>query len=99
MIENDMTQDLNSQGSTPSGPRQPVGTEEVGGQHFGPKLGSGTGVAGPLYSPLPTTLGDWSRVAPFVGDMRLGFLIKLQCLFHLGLYFLKIAFLESRLSS
>lgn len=93
-----LIQDLNSQGSTP-GRRQPVGTKEVRGQHFGPKLGSGAGVAGPLYGPLPATLGDWSRVAPFVGDMRLGFLIKLQCLFHLGLYFLKMAFLESHPSS
>lgn len=43
--------------------------------------------------PAPS-MGDWSRAAPLMEDVRLGFLIKLHCLFHLRPYFLKVAFLN-----
>lgn len=58
------------------------------GQNMGVGAGSGWTIVYPL---LIRRLG---QACTSHGDMTWGFLIKLQCLFHLRPYFLKMAFLE-----
>lgn len=88
--EKPVIQDLNSQGSTHSWSQAASGYE---GSQRAELWATGRGWGQKVLLPAPS-MGDWSRAAPLMEDVRLGFLIKLQCLFHLGPYFLKVAFLN-----